>query len=94
MSDRYLLTANFSPVREATAADRDDALRGVLGALHPAVIVEDASTLPLAGGVFMARVWVSLAGQGEADDSVARIEATPGLPPMDAVKARLLKRDA
>ena len=90
MSERYLLTANFSPVVEASAADRDDVLRGVLDALHPRAVVEAANTLPLAGGVFMARVWLLLAGQGEADDSVARVERATGLPPADTIRAKHL----
>jgi hypothetical protein len=90
MSERYLLTANFSPIAEATAADRDDALRGVLDALHPAALVEDANSVPLMGGPFMVRVWLSLAGQGEADDSADRIRKAPGLPPVDTIRVRHL----
>lgn len=95
MSERYRLTASFVAPEAARrgpagAIARTDLLASVLGTLHPAALVERARVSPEVGGVATVVVTLALAGQGEADDSVARVVNATGLPPVDAVKARHL----
>jgi hypothetical protein len=93
MSERYLLNANYVAPEAAKArgsVERADLLAGVLSALHPAALVERHVVYPLLGGIVNVRVWLLLAGQGEADDSADRVRNAPGMPPVDAVEVRHL----
>ena len=95
MSERYLLTADYvHPAATKRGPEarilRDDLLAGILSALHPAALVEGHRVSPVDHNVVHVGVTLSLAGQGEADDSVERVRNATGLPPVDNVHARHL----
>jgi hypothetical protein len=92
VAHRYLLTANVLTDDEDTAL----AAAGAIGALvDERCIVIDREARPIAkSGVAYVAVTFLAASDAEADDLRERAARLPGLPPMDAVKTRVLKRNA
>jgi hypothetical protein len=92
VADRFLLTANVL----TDDADRAlDAANSIAALVDERCIVIDREAAPLAKtGIAYVAVTFLAAGDGEADDIRERVARLPGLPPMDAVRTRVLKRNA
>lgn len=94
MTSTYLITANVLPATPESRATQDDITAAIIGTLRPSATVEKVAAEALGSGVLFVAVWVTLAGEGEAVDTVRRIERQPGLPPIDAVTYRRTRRPA
>lgn len=92
MSNRYSLTFNLS-TDEITAAI--EAVSDVARMIDEKCIVERREERRIGSRpVFVGKVVYTAASDAEADDLAERAKRLPGLPPMDAVEWRLVKRDA
>jgi hypothetical protein len=93
VADRFLLTANVLTDDADLALDAANSIAALIEGSRCIVIDREAAPLAKTGIAYVAVTFLA-AGDGEAADLRARAERLPGLPPMDAVKTRVLKRNA
>jgi hypothetical protein len=91
VAHRYLLTANVLTDDADLALDAANSIGSLV---DERCIVIDREARPIArSGVAFVAVTFLAAGDGEADDIRERVQRLPGLPPIDAVKTRVMKRN-